>query len=96
MAVNAAERSLRRSLPRLAGAMDPVVISTALFAQELLDQRAWEEARAEAAPDYDKNLRVLEAVMRAVRIRPAAIEQFMAVLGEEHATRPLADELRGL
>lgn len=91
----AAVRCLQRKLDKLARSLHPVTISTALLAEEIIEQRAWEEARREGLPHYDRCLNLLEVLMRCVGARPAVYEQFCKILEQETVTTGLAAELRG-
>ncbi len=88
-------RCLHKKLDKLARALHPVTVSTALLAEEIIDQRTWEEARKEGLPHYDRCLNLLEAVLRCVEARPEVYEQFCKVLEQETVTTSLAGELRG-
>ncbi len=87
---------LRKNLPKLCKSLDPVVIATALFAKELIDERAWEDARKDSKEsNYDRCLKLLEKLMRNMKIRPSAFEEFCGILSEEEVTKDLARQLRG-
>jgi hypothetical protein len=88
-------RCLQRKLDRLARSLHPVTVSTALLAEDIIEQRVWEEARKEGLPHYDRCLNVLEAVMRCLGARPSVFEQFCKILEQETVTENLAAELRG-
>lgn len=88
-------RCLQRKLDKLARSIHPVTVSTALLAEEIIEQRAWEEARREGLPHYDRSLNLLETVMRCVGTRPSVYEQFCKILEQETVTEGLAAELRG-
>ena len=88
-------RCLQRKLDKLARSIHPVTVSTALLAEEIIEQRVWEEARREGLPHYDRCLNVLEAVMRSVGAQPSVFEQFCRILEQETVTKGLAAELRG-
>ena len=85
---------LRRKLHRLSNCLDPVVLSTALYAEEIIDDRTWEEAR-HASPTYDRCLKLLEIVLRKVKASPSVFEKFCNILEEEPITANIATELRG-
>lgn len=75
--------------------IDPVVVSTALFAAEIIDHRSWEEARREGLPHYDRCLNLMGAVMRSTEGKQAVFEEFCEILEAESITAGLARELRG-
>lgn len=90
-------RILQRRLDKLARTLSPVVMATALLAEEIIDQRTWEEARKEGRPQYDRTLDLMEVLMRAVQARPSAVfSQFCTILEREPVTAGLAAELRGM
>lgn len=85
---------LQKNLHKLASTLDPVVISTALHAEGLVDERVWEEARSEGA-SYDKCLKVLGALVRGVKASPACFDKFCSILEDQVVTKDIAKELRG-
>lgn len=87
--------ALQRKLHRLSSCLDPVVLSTALFADEIIDDRAWEEGRL-ASPNYDRCLKLLEVLLRKVKANPFIFERFCTILEEDSITQDLATELRGI
>lgn len=89
----AEHRTLQRKLDRLARTLDPKVVSTSLFSKELVDQRAWEEARKDG-PHYDRSLSLLEEVLRAIKADSQVFYHFCETLEEEKVTEGLAAELR--
>lgn len=89
-------RVLQRKLDKLARSLSPVVVATALLAEEVIEQRTWEEARKEGRSQYDRTLDLMEVVMRAVQARPSVVfGQFCAILERETVTAGIAAELRG-
>ena len=95
MATPTVVRCLQKNLDRLSRTIDPVVVSTSLFAAEIIDQRSWEEARREGVPQYDRCLNLLGAVMRSAEAKKDVFEEFCDILDRETATAGLARELRG-
>ena len=88
--------TVRRKIHELSRCLDPVVIATALFAKEIIDDRCWEEARQTGQPAYDRCLRVLGVLLRKIKSSPAVFEQFCQILEEESVTESTAAELRGI
>ena len=89
-------RALKHLLPRLAKTIDPSVVSTELLAEEIITDSTWEEAKKETSgPNYDRNLKLLEHLQRAVRAKPDAFQTFCSILRKETVTEGLADELEG-
>lgn len=89
-------RSLQRNLDKLSRTINPVVLSTALFSEEIIDLRAWDEARKEGSlPQYDRSLSLMGEVMRRTEASPRVFEQFCKILERESVTAGLAVELRG-
>ena len=86
---------LQKYLHKLASTLDPVVISTALHAEGIVDERVWEEARLEGAC-YDKCLKVLGALVRAVKASPASFDTFCLILEDQVVTKDIAKELTGM
>ena len=91
----AAVRCLQKNLDRLSRSMDPVVVSKALFAAEIVDKRTWEEARRESVPHYDRCLKLLEVVMRSAEAKQEVFEEFCEILDRESTTAGLARDLKG-
>lgn len=87
--------SLQRNIERLSRTIDPVTVSTALFARELIDQRIWEEARKEGKPHFDRSLNLLGEVLRSTQAHPQTFQQFCEILEQEKVTEALAAELKG-
>ena len=89
-------RVLQKKLDKLARSLSPVVVATALLAEEVIEQRTWEEARKEGRPQYDRTLDLMEVVLRAVQARPSVFSQFCTILEHETVTAGIAEELRGI
>lgn len=85
---------LQKYLHKLASTLDPVVISTALYAEELIDERVWEQAQSEGA-SYDRCLKVLGALVRQVKASPSNFDKFCSILEDQDMTRDLGRELKG-
>ena len=85
---------LQKYLHKLANTLDPVVISTALYAEELISERVWEQAQLEGA-SYDRCLKVLGALVRQVKASPASFDKFCSILEDQDVTRDLGRELKG-
>ena len=85
---------LQKYLHKLANTLDPVVISTALYAEELISERVWEQAQLEGA-SYDRCLKVLGALVRQVKASPAYFDKFCSILEDQDVTRDLGRELKG-
>ena len=85
---------LQKYLHKLANTLDPVVISTALYAEELISERVWEQAQLEGA-SYDRCLKVLGALVRQVKASPASFDKFCSILEDQVVTRDLGRELKG-
>lgn len=86
---------VRKFLPRLAHTLDPSVIATGLYSVDIIDGRAWEEARKEAqGANYDRCLNLLEALIRSTRASPACFEKFCTILEDQEVTKELATQLR--
>ena len=83
--------TLQKKLHRLCSNLDRVVISTALFSNEIIDDKAWEKARI--GPNYDNCLQLLETLIGKIKTRPSIFEEFCKILEEDAATKDLASEL---
>ena len=91
---DAAARVLQKSLHVLASTLDPVPLATALYSAEVIEERTWEEARAEGA-SYDRNLKVIGAVRRSIKAKPEYFDKFCSILEEQAVTKDLAKKLKG-
>lgn len=85
---------LQKYLHKLASTLDPVVISTALYAEELIDERVWEQAQSEGA-SYDRCLKILGALARQVKASPSNFDKFCSILEDQDMTKDLGRELKG-
>lgn len=89
-------KAVQRYLHELARAIDPVAISTELYSKEVIDERTWEDARKDKnGPNYDRNLDLLGALLRAMRASPSNFEKFCYILKHESTTESLATKLEG-
>ncbi len=84
---------LQKELHKLCSCLDPVVLSTALFAKEIIDDRTWEEAR-QNGPIYDRCLKLMETVLRKTKACPAVFDDFCNILEDETITENIGAELR--
>ena len=87
--------TLQKELHKLCSCLDPVVLSTALFAKEIIDDRAWEEAR-QNGPIYDRCLKLMETVLRKTKACPAVFHDFCSLLEEETITENVGAELKSM
>lgn len=94
MAGNMEVKCLQKNLDRLSKALDPKVIATSLFAKEMINQSAWDEARKDG-PLYDRNLNLLAALMSSIQAQPSFLLTFCEILEKEVVTAELGAELRG-
>ena len=85
---------LQKFLDRLACSMDPIPVSTRLCGKEVITPETWEQARGQGS-SYERNLKLLEAVMRGVRADEKYFDKFCSVLEEEEVTTGIAREIRG-
>ena len=86
---------LKKFLPRLASTLDPSVIATELHSIDVIDARAWEEARKDAqGANYDRCLNLLEALIRSTRATPECFDKFCNILEDQEVTKSLAGQLR--
>ena len=85
---------LKRNLDRLARTLDPTPVATLLYSDSLITQSDWEQAR-EPGATYERNLRVLGALERAVQMDELAFAKFLARLKEEAVYAPYVTELEG-
>jgi hypothetical protein len=86
---------LRKFIPRLAKTLDPSVIATELHSADIIDGRAWEEARKDAqGANYDRCLNLLETLIRSTRATPDCFDKFCAILEDQEVTKTLASQLR--
>lgn len=92
----AESRVLQRHVHKLANSLDPVVLSTILYAAEIIDDRVWEDSRLETkAPNYDRCLKLLGAVLRSTKAKPSSFQVLCEALEQQEVTKDLAAQLRG-
>ena len=93
---SAESKVLQRHVHKLAKSLDPVVLSTILYAAEIIDDRIWEDSRLEIkAPNYDRCLKLLGAVIRCTKAKPSTFQVFCEALEQQEVTKDLAAQLRG-
>lgn len=90
-----ASQVLKRNLDRLARVLDPVPVATQLYSDSLITQEVWDEAR-ELGPAYTRNLKVLDALGKAVLINERAFDRFLDNLRGEQTYLPYVMELEGI
>lgn len=87
-----ASQVLKINLDKLARILDPVPVATMLFSDSLITQDVWDEAR-EQGPAYTRNLKVLEALAKLVKVDESAFERFLNHLRTERVYLPVVQEL---